>query len=468
MYDMSEQISEIVDRVNGYLKEENKRPIQVSHYGSINVGKHYRSTYIIVLAKQLKFKDKKEFSKYIRELKKNLIVHDQKISLRMRNRFRGTQQRSGEPVYSLNKYPYLFNRGMDYMIYFRPNVPIKSKKLNANNMFDWEKPITMELICNHAINKMFLMVMKDVMFNASYLFGVDFEITKNVARAKYFDWIAEQEIGEISWDDVGGMDDAKDMLQRITIWMDEHPEEFQEEQRDHALLVGTPGIGKTLLIKAMLNRLRGKANILPMSVVGQFTGLMTDDGPTEHITLILHFINSLHKYTGRWTYLFIDEIDSIGQENKQAKALLREMDNVANRKFSILATTNRPDRLDFALFRPGRFYPIIYIGLPTSKDREHIWNVANKRYDLGLTEKAIKELVKATEGFSGADIVDNISKWTYRDQKYARIFKKDFDLFNNLKEHIKSNKEETVAKNKLWEQRIKSFIKETEATVMYL
>ena len=212
----------------------------------------------------------------------------------------------------------------------------------------------------------------------------------------------------IRFADVAGEDEAKELLSEIVDFLHD-PEKYREigaKLPKGALLVGPPGTGKTLLAKAVA----GEANVPFFSIAGsEFVEMFVGRGAAK--------VRDLFKQANEKApcIVFIDEIDTIGKkrdgqiggndEREQTlNQLLTEMDGFDGSKgVVVLAATNRPDSLDPALLRPGRFDRQIYVGLPDIKGREAILKVHAKKKPLA-EDVSLSEVARATAGFTGADL----------------------------------------------------------------
>ena len=193
----------------------------------------------------------------------------------------------------------------------------------------------------------------------------------------------------ITFNDVAGEDEAKELLTEIVDFL-HNPKKYQEIGAvcpKGALLVGPPGTGKTLLAKAVA----GEANVPFFSMSGsEFVEMFVGMGASK--------VRDLFKQANEKApcIVFIDEIDTIGKKRDNAgyggndereqtlNQLLTEMDGFdASKGVVILAATNRPDSLDPALLRPGRFDRRIPVELPDLKGREEILKVHAKKVRLG-------------------------------------------------------------------------------------
>lgn len=225
------------------------------------------------------------------------------------------------------------------------------------------------------------------------------------SRAK----ISTDDKKKVTFDDVAGADEEKYELKEIVEFL-KSPKKFIElgaRIPKGVLLVGPPGTGKTLLAKAV----SGEAGVPFFSISGSdFVEMFVGVGASR--------VRDLFEQAKKNApcIVFIDEIDAVGRhrgaglggghdEREQTlNQLLVEMDGFGvNEGVIILAATNRPDILDPALLRPGRFDRRIYVGLPDIKGREEILKVHARGKPLGSDVK-LDELAKSTPGFTGADL----------------------------------------------------------------
>ena len=214
---------------------------------------------------------------------------------------------------------------------------------------------------------------------------------------------------KVTFEDVAGADEEKEELKEIVEFL-KSPKKFIElgaRIPKGVLLVGPPGTGKTLLAKAV----SGEAGVPFFSISGSdFVEMFVGVGASRVRDLFEQAKKSAP------CIVFIDEIDAVGRhrgagmggghdEREQTlNQLLVEMDGFGvNEGVIILAATNRPDILDPALLRPGRFDRRVFVGLPDIKGREQILKVHSKGKPLGSDVK-LDELAKSTPGFTGADL----------------------------------------------------------------
>ncbi|HEX3027947.1 MAG TPA: ATP-dependent zinc metalloprotease FtsH [Clostridia bacterium] len=214
---------------------------------------------------------------------------------------------------------------------------------------------------------------------------------------------------KITFDDVAGADEEKEELKEIVEFL-KQPKKFVElgaRIPKGVLLVGPPGTGKTLLAKAV----SGEAGVPFFSISGSdFVEMFVGVGASR----VRDLFDQAKKNAP--CIVFIDEIDAVGRhrgaglggghdEREQTlNQLLVEMDGFGiNEGVIILAATNRPDILDPALLRPGRFDRRVVVGLPDIKGREQILKVHAKGKPLG-DDVRMDDLAKSTPGFTGADL----------------------------------------------------------------
>jgi cell division protease FtsH len=213
----------------------------------------------------------------------------------------------------------------------------------------------------------------------------------------------------VTFDDVAGADEEKQELEEIVDFL-KQPSKYTEMGAripKGVLLVGPPGTGKTLLAKAIA----GEAGVPFYSISGSdFVEMFVGVGASRVRDLFEQAKKSAP------SLVFIDEIDAVGRQRgaglggghdereQTLNQLLVEMDGFgANEGIIMIAATNRPDILDPALLRPGRFDRQIVVGAPDVKGREEILKVHTKKKPLA-EDVDLKVLAKRTPGFSGADI----------------------------------------------------------------
>lgn len=216
----------------------------------------------------------------------------------------------------------------------------------------------------------------------------------------------------VTFDDVAGLKEAKTEVMEVVDFL-KHPETYTKlgaKIPKGVMLVGPPGTGKTLIAKAVA----GEAQVPFFTMSGsEFVEMFVGVGASR--------VRDLFKRAKEKTpsIVFIDEIDAIGrsrgkgnsfQTNDEREStlnqLLTELDGFGpNTGVIVLAATNRPDVLDKALLRPGRFDRHIYLELPTKEERQEIFKVHLRPLKLA-TDVDVTALAKLSPGFSGADIAN--------------------------------------------------------------
>ena len=241
----------------------------------------------------------------------------------------------------------------------------------------------------------------------------------------------------ITFNDVAGEDEAKELLTEIVDFL-HNPKKYQEIGAicpKGALLVGPPGTGKTLLAKAVA----GEANVPFFSMSGsEFVEMFVGMGASK--------VRDLFKQANEKApcIVFIDEIDTIGKKRDNAgyggndereqtlNQLLTEMDGFdASKGVVILAATNRPDSLDPALLRPGRFDRRIPVELPDLNGREEILKVHAKKVRLG-DDIDFNAIARAASGASGAELANMVNEAALRAVRENRKFVTQADLEESI------------------------------------
>jgi len=219
---------------------------------------------------------------------------------------------------------------------------------------------------------------------------------------------------KVTFDNVAGIDEAKEELQEVIEFLKE-PKKFQRlggRFPKGVLLVGPPGCGKTLLAKAVA----GEAEVPFFSISGSdFVEMFVGVGASR-VRDLFEQAKKAARAESKGSIIFIDEIDAVGRQRfagiggghdereQTLNQLLTEMDGFQTETgIIIMAATNRPDVLDPALLRPGRFDRHIVIYTPDIKGREAILKVHTQKIKLAK-EVNLGEIAKRTPGFSGADL----------------------------------------------------------------
>jgi transitional endoplasmic reticulum ATPase len=253
------------------------------------------------------------------------------------------------------------------------------------------------------------------------------------------------ETPNIGWEDIGGMEKTKQELKEAVEWPINNPEAFVRlgiRAPKGILLYGPPGTGKTLLAKAVAKE--SEANFI--QVKGPSLLSMWVGKSEEGVRKVFERARQVAPCV-----IFFDEIDALaGKRGIEAgtkvtervlNQLLSEIDGLEGLKdVTIIGATNRPDMLDPALLRPGRFDRIILADIPDESSREKIFEVHTKNTPLAKDVK-IKEVVKMTDGFVGADIESLVREAALHalrvDMKSEKVSRKDFDeAFKKVKPSV--------------------------------
>lgn len=242
----------------------------------------------------------------------------------------------------------------------------------------------------------------------------------------------------VTFADVAGQDEAKESLLEIVDFLN-HPDKYTKigaKQPKGALLVGPPGTGKTLLAKAVA----GEAGVPFFSLSGsEFVEMYVGVGASRVRDLFAQANKSAP------CIIFIDEIDAIGKsrDSKQGgggndereqtlNQLLAEMDGFDSSKgIVVLAATNRPEVLDKALLRPGRFDRQIIVEKPDLAGREAILNVHAKKVTMG-NDINLRQIAYATAGATGADLANIINEAALRAIRMGREAVLQEDLMESV------------------------------------
>lgn len=220
------------------------------------------------------------------------------------------------------------------------------------------------------------------------------------------------EVPNVTWDDIGGLQNVKKELQEMIQYPVEYPEKFLKfgmTPSRGVLFYGPPGCGKTLLAKAIANECQ--ANFI--SIKGPELLTMWFGESEANVRDVFDKARAAAPCV-----LFFDELDSIakarggsvgdagGAADRVINQILTEMDGMGSKKnVFIIGATNRPDIIDPAILRPGRLDQLIYIPLPDEKSREAILK-ANLRKSPIAKDVDLTYIAKITHGFSGADLTE--------------------------------------------------------------
>ncbi|KAI9689956.1 MAG: hypothetical protein M1822_009838 [Bathelium mastoideum] len=234
----------------------------------------------------------------------------------------------------------------------------------------------------------------------------DFEIAKRAVKPSAMREVF-LETPNVKWSDVGGSDEVKEQLKRMTEWPFTRAKAmayFDVEPQKGLLLYGPPGCSKTLTAKALASE--GKLNFLAVKgaeLISKYVG--------DSERAIRDVFQKAR--TASPSILFFDEIDSIAAKRESSShtgglnvltTLLNEMDGIEDFKgVIVLAATNKPELLDEALMRPGRFDVKLYIGPPNHAARRQIFEINTRKKPLNKNVN-LERLSNMTEGHSGAEI----------------------------------------------------------------
>ena len=254
-----------------------------------------------------------------------------------------------------------------------------------------------------------------------------------------------QDLARVTFDNVAGVDEAKEELTEVVDFL-ANPKKFTRlggRIPKGVLLIGPPGTGKTLLAKAVA----GEAGVPFFSISGSdFVEMFVGVGASRVRDLFAQGKKNAP------CLIFIDEIDAVGRQRgaglggghdereQTLNQLLVEMDGFeANEGVILIAATNRPDVLDPALQRPGRFDRQVVVPPPDIRGRRHILEVHSKRTPLG-PDVDLDVLAKGTPGFSGADLENLVNEAALMAAKENKDFLNMAD-FENAKDKLRMGKE---------------------------
>jgi transitional endoplasmic reticulum ATPase len=229
------------------------------------------------------------------------------------------------------------------------------------------------------------------------------EVTPTAMREVYI------EVSTVHWDDAGGLEDVKEHLKEAVEWPMKTPEIFTRlgiKPPKGILLFGPPGCGKTLLARAVATE--SEANFISIKGPEVFSKWV---GESEKA--IREVFRKARMAAP--SVIFLDEIDSLaprrglgfsdsGSSERVISQLLTEMDGIVSLEdIVVIAATNRPDMVDQAVLRPGRFDRLIYVAEPNEKGRLQIFGIYTKGMPLAK-DVNLGELAATTKYYSGADI----------------------------------------------------------------
>ncbi len=309
-----------------------------------------------------------------------------------------------EITYTLASVDLFYNDVNDYILAYNeanPDAQLEYDYTPAKNYSIWIELIPMILLI--VVGVIFWFVIMKKINAGGGLGGKEMQFGK----AKFKDQTDEKR--KTTFDDVAGADEEKEELEEIVEFL-KSPEKYNNlgaKIPKGVLLVGPPGTGKTLLARAVA----GEAGVPFFSISGSdFVEMFVGVGASRVRDLFQHAKKNSP------CIIFIDEIDAVGRQRgtglggghdereQTLNQMLVEMDGFgANEGVIVIAATNRPDILDPALLRPGRFDRQVMVGYPDINGREAILKVHARKKPLAPDVK-LKTIAKTTAGFTGADL----------------------------------------------------------------
>ncbi len=332
-----------------------------------------------------------------------------------------TGEGDGAQTYRCNAFPNdttLVKRLEDHNVQFAAEIPDESSNMLLYALMIYGLPILLLILGGWFLNRQLKKSMGDDGPSMSFGGGGLGGFGKSGAKV-----VAEKETG-VTFKDVAGQDEAKESLAELVSFL-EKPQRYEAigaKLPRGALLVGPPGTGKTLLAKAVA----GEANVPFFSISGsEFVEMFVGRGAAK--------VRDLFKQANEKApcIVFIDEIDTVGKrrdaglstndEREQTlNQLLTEMDGFDNHKgIVVIGATNRPDTLDPALLRPGRFDRRVPVELPDLAGRKAI--LALHADDVKMEGSIDLDVIaRATPGASGADLSNIINEAALRAVRMGR------------------------------------------------
>lgn len=336
--------------------------------------------------------------------------------------------KDGDTVYSTVKVndPDLVDRLESHDVKFS-GTRVQQGSLFMNIFFGWILPIIIAVMLMRYVNRTMQGGGKDSPLGGGGLGGM-FNLGKSNAR------VYDKDKTTIRFHDVAGEDEAKENLQEIVNYLHD-PNQFKSigaTMPKGILLVGPPGTGKTMLAKAVA----GESNVPFFSISGsEFVEMFVGMGASK--------VRSLFKDAKEKApcIVFIDEIDAIGgkrnagnfggndEREQTLNQLLTEMDGFeGNNGIVVLAATNRPENLDPALLRPGRFDRRVPVELPDLQGREDILKVHSKKVktEPGIDYNVVARMASGASGAELANIINEAALRAVREKRNA-VSQKDLE-----------------------------------------
>ena len=358
-----------------------------------------------------------------------------------------TQKGDDNTTYRTNEFPNddsLVSRLTEHGVSFSAEIADKSSGLWTCRLLIYGIPILVDIIGGWLLNRRMKKMMGDD--GPSMNFGSGFGMGGGLGKSNVKE-VKGEETG-VTFKDVAGQDEAKESLQEIVSFL-KKPEKYTEigaRCPRGALLVGPPGTGKTLMAKAVA----GEAGVPFFQISGsEFVEMFVGRGAAK--------VRDLFKQASEKApcIVFIDEIDAVGKrrdmslnsndEREQTlNQLLSEMDGFDNHKgIVVLAATNRPESLDQALLRPGRFDRRIPVELPDLAGREAILKIHASDVKMAGAIN-LDVIARSTPGASGADLANIINEAALRAVRLGRQRVTQDDLLESVDVVIAGEKKKST------------------------
>ena len=297
--------------------------------------------------------------------------------------------------------------GLGTIIGFEENICIVKyerfdnvKMMSSERFFQYNEPVSQstiddinELKCEYELTNKKNKIQKDIINEQTI------ESEKDIIKSN----------NKITFDDVIGLDDVKELINRMVVYPFKYKEIYKAFNRDSGggiLLYGAPGTGKTMIAKAIANEIDAEFYSIKCSdIASKWYG--------ESARNIKKLFDKARSHER--SIIFFDEFDSLGSNrdhgnynsvNMVVSELLSQIDGFESKKNTVLliASTNKPWNIDSALLRSGRFNKKIYIGLPDKTSRINL--LIHELKDSPLSKVDFESISEKTEGYSSADIVE--------------------------------------------------------------
>ena len=331
-----------------------------------------------------------------------------------------SENKSSQTITSAAKVENIIQGQLKDGSYFKVTIPendadlVKSLRENVPSFEVKQAGAFWTFMLNLAPMVLFILFLWFFIYRGAQGGGRIFSFGKSRAR------LVSEDGKKITFEDVAGVDEAKEELREAIEFLKD-PKRFQRlggKMPKGILLIGPPGTGKTLLAKAVA----GEAGVPFLNISGSdFVEMFVGVGASRVRDLFDTARKSV-KQTGKGCIIFLDEIDAVGRQRfagiggghdereQTLNALLVEMDGFDTQEGIILiAATNRPDVLDPALLRPGRFDRMIVVDRPDITGREAILKVHVRKVKLDK-DVNLNIVAKRTPGFSGADLANLVNE----------------------------------------------------------